>query len=71
MNSILINICIFLFLNIPVGIIFHKAKINPINAFIPLKNVISYLRIVGFKTKYFIALAMILTSFFLCWDIYK
>ena len=41
------------------------------NAFIPFKNIISYLWIIGFKVKYFVALLMILATFFLCWDMNK
>ena len=54
---------LILLATIPVSVIFSKAWVKWVNAFIPFTNVISYLKIVDFKYKYFITLFVLLASF--------
>ena len=67
----IIFILILLILNIPVSFIFYKAWVNSIHAFIPFVNVLQYIRIIGFKNRYIVAVLMILSCLFLAWDTKK
>ena len=63
-SNVLVTSILFLFLNIPVAIVFSKAGAKRIDAFIPFKNIGTYLEIVNFKTK--LVLSMIVIGFLFC-----
>lgn len=50
----------------PMASIFKKTWVNSIYAFIPFKNIITYLWIIGIKWKYFIASILMILLFFFC-----
>ena len=57
-------------LNIPLACIFKKAWINYINAFIPFKNIVSYLEVLGIRDKYFCSFIVAFASFLIYFFIY-
>ena len=67
MDNIIVGICVLLFFNIPVGFVFRKAWFRFIDAFIPIKNIIVYSKIVNYKHKLFVVLTVVLLFLTLIW----
>ncbi len=56
---------LILLTTIPVSVIFSKAWVKWVNAFVPFKNAVTYMKITDFKYKYSVTLFILLLSFFL------